>query len=119
VPTRIEKRVIELVRNTGARDVGVAEHGFRSADISGTWMGVQIFVKAYPSARAEIHGRKREVVGETKLEGQSVLDARQFGRRQLLLACDGSTYEVQKGLEGRWDAGLMISFVSALISAGC
>jgi hypothetical protein len=119
VPTRIEKTVIELLRQAGARDVGVAEHGFKSADISGTWMGVRVYVQAYPSARADIHDGKREIVGETKLEGQFVLDARQFGRRQLLFACEGSTYEIQKGLEGRWDADLMMSFVAALIRAGC
>ena len=115
----MENQVIELVRAAGARDVGVAEHGFRSADISGRWMDVEVFVQAYPSARADIHGGKREIVGETTVEGETVLDARQFGRRQLLFACDGSTYEVQKGLEGRWDADLMMSFVSALIRTGC
>jgi hypothetical protein len=119
VPTRIEKRVIELLRQAGARDVGVAEHGFKSADISGTWMGVRVYVQAYPSARTDIHDGKREIVGKAKVEGQSVIDARQFGRRQLLFACVGSTYEVQKGLEGRWDADLMMSFVSALILVGC
>jgi len=120
VPTRIEKRVIELVRDAGARDVGVAEHGFMAASISATWRAKELFLLAYPTANAAIYERRREVLGETTVDGVRVLEARQFMRRQLVVECDGFRYEVTKSIGDRWDLDLMATFVVALVhSGGC
>ena len=122
VPTRIEKRVIELVRQAGARDVGVAEpgHGSKSANISAAWMGKQLFLVAYPVSQAHIYERRQEDLATRKVEGVTVLEAMQFRRRQVVVECHRLAYEVKKSIGDPWDLDLMTTFVVSLAhSGGC
>ena len=120
VPTRIEKKVIELVRDAGARDVRVAEHGFDDANIEAEWNGTSVILKAYPTSRADIYERRRRVLGEAIVEGVAVVEAEQFGRRQVVVECGAFAYEARKYPDIPWDVDLMTSFVVAVAhSAGC
>ena len=120
--TELERDVMRLVRATGATDVGVAEpaHGDSDADISAEWKGRPLILLAYPTSNAEIYERRRKVLAETTVEGITVLEAEQVGKRLVAVECGAYTYKVTSYVDVPWNVRPVTDFVVALAkSAGC
>lgn len=92
-PSEIETRYIEALKETGATEVGVAEHGFRNASIGATLQGRYIQLHAYPEEYPEISGAQRTAT--LKLNGHEVevWESSSFGE-SIRLACGNDIVQV-------------------------
>ena len=90
--SELEQELIDAMAAAGVADPGIAEHGFRTADVSGLWGGHRAWAHAYLTPGAETPG---QVVDDVTVDGVAakVIRTESFGD-VLTFSCGDVGYQV-------------------------